>query len=102
MTAIFSSFSSLFHRRSLRRIDELTTLDTQTRKDSWQAVRDVVFRYLQKTGGKFSNGEVKEHFKTAQEVYAKGAVEIREALSELSAVKAESAAPGSLRLKQVV
>jgi len=78
-------FRSRFHRRQLRQIDSLTVQENQSRKDAWQAVRDVVYSYLQKTGGRFSRQTAARDHAEIGNVYERGTREIREALSELAA-----------------
>ena len=84
LTGLSKLFRARFHRRQLKQIDALTVQDTQTRKDIWQAVRDVVHTYLVNTGGLFSRQEVAKDYADIQEVHEKGTREIREALSELA------------------
>jgi len=84
LAASLKWFRSRFHRRQLKKIDALTPLDTQTRRDSWQAVRDIVYTYLEKTRGRFSGKTVSRDYAEVREVHEKGTREIREALSELA------------------
>jgi hypothetical protein len=85
LTLLSKVFRARFHRRQLRGIDKLTVQDTQTRKDTWQAVRDVVHTYLEKTGGRYSRQEAARDLSEIQKVHEKGTREIREALGELAA-----------------
>jgi EH domain-containing protein 1 len=39
-------FFNRFHRRMLKKVDSLTSLFNQTRKDSWESVREQVVNYL--------------------------------------------------------
>ncbi|NVM20163.1 MAG: dynamin family protein [Desulfobacterales bacterium] len=84
MTVLKKYFVSAFHRDCLNDFDRLTPIENQTRRDSWQAVRDLVYVYLKKTGGRFSLREVKQEYHAVSRVFDKGAREIREALNELS------------------
>jgi EH domain-containing protein 1 len=43
-------FFNRFHRKTLNKVDGLTPLPNQTRRDSWEAVRSLVVGYLQNTG----------------------------------------------------
>ncbi len=78
---------SAFHRNYLKNIDQLISLDTQTRRDSWQAVRDLVYAYLQKSNGRFPLYKVKEEYIKVNRVYEEGTREIRKALNELANIE---------------
>ena len=78
---------SRFHSRSLKDLDGLTPLENQTRRDSWHAVKDLVYGYLEKTKGRFSLGETLKEYATVKRVKDQGAVEIREALNELATLE---------------
>jgi EH domain-containing protein 1 len=73
-----------FHEERLSTLDVLTPTENQTRRDSWQAVRDLVYDYLKRTGGAFSLREVKREYASVGQVRDKGCREIREALNELA------------------
>jgi hypothetical protein len=73
-----------FRRQQLADLDALTSLDTQTRRDSWDAVRQLVHDYIKKTSGRFSLGTVKYDYTTVRRVYNSGSQEVREALNELA------------------
>jgi EH domain-containing protein 1 len=86
-----------FHRSRLQHLDQLTPLESQTRKDSWQSVRQLVARYLTRTGGTFPLWEVKEAHLRVAAVFQHGTREIREAMNELALLMADdrkAAAPG--------
>lgn len=85
-TLLSQYFSSRFHRKRLQDIDTLTPLENQTRKDSWESIRDLVDTYLKKTKGNFPQREVKKEYDEVLAVYEKGSKEIREALNELAAI----------------
>ena len=93
MSLFMRFFTDRFHRDRLREMENLTILDTQTRRDSWAAVQEPVYDYLRSTGGRYSFGEVKRDFKAVQEVFEKGTREIREALNELSNLKEDGPGP---------
>jgi len=76
-----------FHRRALKNIDALTQKDNQSRRDTWQAIRELVLKYLEKTSGRFSTREVKQDLETVRVVFERGSKEIREALNELAALR---------------
>ena len=86
-TALRRMFTKRFNRKRLAEVDSLTTIENQTRRDSWYAVKDYVFNYMRKTGGNFSLGQIKQEFKAARAVFAKGSKEIREALNELATIR---------------
>ncbi len=102
MTLFQKFFRNRFHRRQMKNLDDLTPLENQTRRDSWEAVRDLVARYLEKTRGRYSYGEVRRNYSVVRMVFDKGSREIREALNELAtsshtpapAPSTESDAPG--------
>ncbi|MDO9264233.1 MAG: Dynamin family protein, partial [Desulfosalsimonadaceae bacterium] len=78
---------SRFHKRSLKNIDKLTPLETQTRRDSWQAVRELVNKYLQKTNGIFPMNTAMKEYAEVHRVFTEGTRDIRKALNELSNLK---------------
>jgi hypothetical protein len=84
MLTLMKYFSSRFHRACLRNLGKLTSLENQTRRDSWEAVRDLAQSYLEKTGGRFSLKDVKREYTATYHIYTKRSQEIRKALSELS------------------
>jgi EH domain-containing protein 1 len=73
-----------FHKKTLKYLDHLTALKTQTRRDSWDAIRNLVFSHLKNTRGKFSLSDVRYEYSSVWKVYEKGSQEIREALRELA------------------
>ncbi|MFW6334803.1 MAG: Dynamin family protein, partial [Desulfosalsimonas sp.] len=79
--------SRIFHGRSLKHIDSIIPLETQTRKDTWQAVSPVAYRYLEKTGGYYSLRTVSLEYENVHRIYTQGASEVRSALNELSNMK---------------
>lgn len=94
-----------FHREQLRELDRLTPLNNQTRRDSWQAVRDMVYQTLQRTNGRISLKEIRNEFDAVRRVWTEGSRDIREALNELSAMRrdqlpawAQEPAPDSPRV----
>jgi hypothetical protein len=93
MTLLMKMFTQRFHRVRLHDLDNLTLLDTQTRRDSWEAIEDMVHIFLEKTGGKFSLSEAQRDLDAVNDVYHKGAREIREAMYELSTLKEKGPGP---------
>jgi GTPase SAR1 family protein len=73
-----------FHKKSLKNLDLLTALKNQTRRDSWEAIRNLVYTHLKGTRGKYSLRDVRYEYSVVWKVYEKGSKEIREALRELS------------------
>jgi hypothetical protein len=80
---------AMFHRKILKNIDKLTPLETQTRRDTWQAVRDMVYKYLKKTSGIFPLNTVIKEYAGVHEVLTEGTRDIRKGLNELSNLKYE-------------
>jgi len=79
-------YVSTFHQNRLNDLDDLTSLENQTRRDSWEAIRDLVYIYLKRTVGHFSLKEVKQEYSLVRWVCDTGTREIREALNELSTI----------------
>ena len=77
-------FFKRFHKKILKNMDHLTALKTQTRQDSWDAVRDLVFTFLKNSLGRYSLRDVRYEYSQVWKVYEKGSKEIREALRELA------------------
>ncbi len=82
-----------FLKKWLRNLDGLTPLANQTRRDSWAAIRDLVYVNLKKTKGRYSLRQVKSEYDSIYQVYEKGSKEIREALKELSTLSVEDEIP---------
>jgi len=80
-----------FHRDQLRQLDRLTPLRNQTRRDSWQSVRDLVYVTLKRTEGRISLKQVKTEYQSVDRIHLEGAKDIREALNELSSLGPEEA-----------
>jgi len=91
MTLFRKYGTSRFHRRRLKKIDELTPLSNQTRRDNWDAIRDMVTAYLQKSGGHYSLSEVKREFRAVRMVFDTGSRQIRSALNELANIRYDDA-----------
>lgn len=81
----------IFRHRALKRIDRLIPLQNQTRKDIWQAVNPLVYRYIQKTGGRYSLRTVCQEHEKIHKIYTQGAREVRKALNELANMKHDQA-----------
>jgi GTPase SAR1 family protein len=73
-----------FHREQLRRLDDLTPLPNQTRRDSWQAVQALVRSTLTQNQGRFPLKTVRGEYAHVHRVHREGSQDIREALNELA------------------
>jgi EH domain-containing protein 1 len=89
MTVIRKYFLRRFHSKQLKQIDKLTPLESQYRKETWQAVRKIAADYLKQTAGIFSLGLLKQRFTDIYDISETEAREIREALNEISAAKTD-------------
>ncbi|MDY6989522.1 MAG: dynamin family protein [Thermodesulfobacteriota bacterium] len=94
LTLLMRYFTSSFHRNCMKELDELTPIENQTRRDSWQAVRHLVESYLKKGAGRFSFRAVKQEYAAVRRVFDKGSREIREALNELSTMSDDEVTAG--------
>ncbi len=86
LTSIHRFLYRRFHRKTLAAVDDLTNLDNQTRRDSWEAVRQLVQNHIEKTRGKYSLAEVRRQYAAVWQIYEKGSREIREALKEIASL----------------
>ena len=93
MVTIGRWFRRRFHRDQLKQLDRLTPLRNQTRRDSWQSVRDLVYVTLKRTEGRISLKQVKAEYQTVNRIYLDGSKDIREALNELSSLGANEEPP---------
>ena len=73
-----------FLKKWLRQLDNLTPLPNQTRRDSWAAIRDLIYVNLKNSNGHYSLSQVLGEHATVKQIHEKGSREIREALKELS------------------
>ncbi len=80
-------FTKRFNRKRLAEVDSLTTIENQTRRDSWYSIKDYVYTYMRKTGGNFSLRRIRQEYRAARRVFEKGSKEIREALNELTTIR---------------
>lgn len=86
MATIRRFFFKRFHKKTIKNIDHLTALKTQTRRDSWDAVRNLVHAHLRNTRGKYSLKNVRNEYSNVWKTYEKGSHEIRVALKELAEI----------------
>ncbi len=82
-------FVNGFHREALKKLEHLTPLDSQSRRDSWNAVGGMAKAWLERTGGRFAVKDVKAEWAGVRRVCEKGAKEIRTALNELATIRHE-------------
>jgi EH domain-containing protein 1 len=87
VTFLQKAFTKRFNRKRLAEVDSLTTIENQTRRDSWYSIKDYVYSYMRKTGGNFSLRRIRKEYRAALGVFEKGSREIREALNELAAIR---------------
>jgi hypothetical protein len=90
MALILKFLTNRFRRKQLKSLDNLTSLDNQTRKDSWQAVKDLTLQFLEKKNNKYSLRKVKKDYRAVRGIFEKGGREIRKALKELAALKPDT------------
>jgi EH domain-containing protein 1 len=86
-TLLMKRRTKRYHSRMLKDLDKLTHLENQTRRDSWESVKNFVYNYLEKTRGRFSLSKTKTDYAAVKMVRDKGSTEIREALNELAGLK---------------
>lgn len=83
MKVIQKYFSARFLKKWLNRIDFLTPLPNQARKDSWAAIRDLLRATLKAKKGSYPLAEVMSEYAIVKKIQEQGTREIREALKEL-------------------
>jgi len=71
-----------FRTTRLADLDTLTPVTDQTRKDSWGAIRDLVYQHLKNNKGDYTLYELKLDRFDIRQVNENGTQKIREALSE--------------------
>jgi len=90
-----------FLKKILKNMAQLTPQQNQTRRDSWESVREMVSAYLRNTNGRFSLRDARREYVAVWKVYERGSKEIREALKELESMPEEEPleySQGQLRL----
>lgn len=90
MALVLKFLTGRFHRKQLKSLDNLTPLDNQTRKDSWQAVKDLTLQFLEKKNNKYSLRKLKKDYRAVRGIFEKGGRGIRKALKELAALKPDT------------
>jgi hypothetical protein len=84
LTALMRVFTRRQHRKLIRNMDQLTPLQNQTRRDSWESVKELARSFLEKSGGQLSLSRIRSDYDAIRLVHDKGCREIREALNELA------------------
>ncbi|GBC62477.1 dynamin family protein [Desulfonema ishimotonii] len=84
MTLFQKRLEGAFHQKKLDGLDTLTPLGDQTRKDSWEAIRERVQRHLERDEGRYSLFELRHDLFSVRRAHREAAHDIREALSELA------------------
>ncbi len=87
MIMLTKYFTPLFHKKCLKNLDKLTSINNQMRRDSWEAIRNFAKNYLTGTAGRFSLKKVKKEFADVRQICDKGSQEIREAMKELPTIR---------------
>lgn len=82
-------FYSRFLNKWLSKLDALTPLPNQTRRDSWAAVRDLLHTQLKENSGRYSLTQVIGEHAMVKEIHDRGSREIREALKELTGMASD-------------
>ncbi|MEW6079967.1 MAG: dynamin family protein [Thermodesulfobacteriota bacterium] len=93
-------YMSRFHRQQMKNADELTSLENQKRKETWQFVKVTVLDYLKKTGGVFSLWTVKQEYAAINDIAGHETKGIREALNEINAAKRDRSPGSALSYRQ--
>lgn len=83
-------FKLKFLKEQISKLDDLTLLDNQRRKDSWHAVKCIVKNFLEQTSKTISIRNLKKDYERVMEVAIHGVREIREALKELTTIPEDS------------
>jgi len=72
---------------TIKDIDSLTPLETQTRKDSWQSIKNTAIRYIKRTKNTSSLWDMQADYAMVEKIHSHGAKDVREALNELSGIR---------------
>jgi hypothetical protein len=83
MLAFQKRLEQRHHLQRVESLDELTDLDNQTRRDSWDAVRELVRYHLEKGNKKYSFHELKRDLTLSRRILEETSRDIREALNDL-------------------
>ena len=91
ITYLQTYFFSRFRKKNIRNVDALTPLDNQSRRDSWESIRELVKTQIKKPIDKLPLKDLIREFDSVTMVFNKGAKGIREALNQLSAINHDDA-----------
>ncbi|AOY59681.1 dynamin family protein [Desulfococcus multivorans] len=86
MSVVQKRQEAAFHQHIQTNIDTLTDVEDQTRKDSWEAVRELVRKHLAKGKGGYSLFELRRDLAILRQRTAQASQEIREAMGEVAAL----------------
>jgi GTPase SAR1 family protein len=86
ITTLQRYFFSRFRKKKIKQVDELTSLDNQTRRDSWETIRELVKTQIKKPIDRLCLRDLAGEYDSVKMVFNKGAKDIREALNQLSAI----------------
>ncbi len=84
-------FFSRFRKKQIKHVDELTSLDSQTRRDSWESIRELIKMQIKQPVHRLSLRDLTREYDSVKMVFNKGAKDIREALNQLSAINHDDA-----------
>jgi hypothetical protein len=76
-----------FHRRQIAQADGLTPLGSQTRRDHWQGIKNLVIGFLETNRGQFPTWEAERDRDKAIDVFERGSRQIRGAINELAMIE---------------
>ncbi len=80
---VMGRLEARFHRRQQARLDDLTELSSQARRDSWQAIRPLLQEQLQRCGGRIAVREAVRDGRAVHRLLTQGCPEVREALKAM-------------------
>jgi hypothetical protein len=86
ITYLQKYFFSRFRKKNIKKVDELTPLDNQSRRDSWESIQELVKAQIKKPVDRLSLRDLTRELDSVKMVFNKGAKDIREALNQLSAI----------------
>ncbi|ETR70078.1 MAG: hypothetical protein OMM_03498 [Candidatus Magnetoglobus multicellularis str. Araruama] len=72
---------------TIKNLEQLTPLETQTQKDSWMAIKNIAIRFIQRTQNSYSLWDMQADYAMVQRIFDDGAKDVREALNELSGIR---------------
>jgi len=87
ITMAQKSLETRFENEQLEKLDNLTNLKTQARRDTWNSVKGYVRDYIIRTKGKYAMSPLEVHYRSVRSVVENGSKEIRSALNEYANLK---------------